>query len=233
MRRGILKTAGAEARGGVRDPYAYARERMVRDHIAKRGVKDQRVLAAMLAAPRHLFVREHLHGQAYADYALPIGEGQTISQPYVVARMTEMLDVGPACSVLEVGTGSGYQTYVLARLARRVYSLERLGALVRQAIARMRELGVENVKIQTFDGTVGWSEVAPFDRILVTAGSPEVPQPLLDQLADGGKLVLPEGSREVQYLVLYEKTSAGLRREVGEAVSFVPLIGRHGWPGEK
>jgi protein-L-isoaspartate(D-aspartate) O-methyltransferase len=135
--------------------------------------------------------------------------------------------------VLEVGTGTGYQTYVLSRLARRVYSLERVGALARKAIARMRDLGVENVKIQTFDGTVGWSEVAPFDRILVTAGSPEVPRPLIDQLADGGKLVLPEGSREIQSLVRYEKTSAGLRREVGEAVSFVPLIGRHGWPGEK
>jgi len=233
MRRNLKRTGPVPFVAPARDPFAFARERMVRDHIEKRGVKDPRVLAAMREAPRHLFVRDHLRSQAYADYALPIGDGQTISQPYVVARMTEMLDVGPEHSVLEIGTGSGYQTYVLARLARRVYSLERLGSLVRQAIARMRELGVENVKIQTFDGTVGWSEVAPFDRILVTAGSPEVPRPLVDQLADGGKLVLPEGSREVQCLVRYEKTSAGLSREIGEAVSFVPLIGRHGWPGEK
>jgi protein-L-isoaspartate(D-aspartate) O-methyltransferase len=191
------------------------------------------VLEALREAPRHLFVREHLRSQAYADYALPIGEDQTISQPYVVARMTEMLDVHADHSVLEIGTGSGYQTLILARLARRVYSLERVGALVRQAIARMRELGVENVKIQTFDGTVGWSDVGPFDRILVTAGAPQVPQPLLDQLREGGKLVLPEGPRDVQQLVLYEKTPEGVRHEVGEAVSFVPLIGRHGWPNGK
>jgi protein-L-isoaspartate(D-aspartate) O-methyltransferase len=212
-----------------RDPYEFARLKMVRDHIAARGVKDERVLAAMREAPRHLFVREHLRGQAYADYALPIGEGQTISQPYVVARMTDLLDVHADHSVLEVGTGSGYQTLILARLARRVYSLERIGALVRQAIARMRELGVGNVKIQTFDGTVGWSEVGPFDRILVTAGSPEVPAPLLDQLKEGGKLVIPEGSRDLQHLVVYEKTDTGMERTVSEAVAFVPLIGRFGW----
>ena len=217
----------------AKDPYEYARQRMVRDHIAARGVRDPRVLEAMREAPRHLFVREHLRTQAYADYALPIGEDQTISQPYVVARMTEMLDVHADHSVLEIGTGSGYQTLILARLARRVYSLERIDALVKQAIARMRELGVENVKIQTFDGTVGWSDVGPFDRILITAGAPQVPQPLLDQLATGGKLVLPEGPRDIQQLVLYEKTSEGIRHEVGEAVSFVPLIGRHGWPNGK
>ena len=213
----------------AKDAYAYARRKMVRDHIEARGVKDPRVLEAMRRAPRHLFVRDHLRGQAYADYALPIGEQQTISQPYVVARMTEMLDLDPGHSVLEIGTGSGYQTLILALLARRVYSLERIGALVRQAIVRMRELEVKNVKVQTFDGTVGWSDVGPFDRIMVTAGAPEVPKPLLDQLVVGGKLVVPEGSRDMQRLVLYERTPKGIDRQLGEAVSFVPLIGRFGW----
>ena len=211
------------------DGYEFARRKMIRDHIAGRGVRDRRVLDAMNWAPRHHFVRDHMKSQAYSDFALPIGEEQTISQPYVVARMTEMLDVQSDHSVLEIGTGSGYQTLILTRLAQRVYSLERIGVLVRQAIARMRDLGVENVKIQTFDGTVGWSDVGPFDRILVTAGSPDVPQPLLDQLKVGGKLVIPEGDRDTQELVLYEKDENGVRRHVGEAVSFVPLIGRFGW----
>ena len=209
------------------------REAMVRDQIAARGIRDPRVLAAMRAVPRHRFVRDHLQSQAYGDHALPIGSGQTISQPYIVARMTEMLEVGPEHSVLEIGTGSGYQTAVLAHLARRVYSLERKDELVRLAIARMRELGLDNVKVQTFDGTVGWSEFAPFDRILITAGSPRVPPPLLDQLAAPGRLVVPEGTRMAQRLVLYRKGVKGnVRREEGEAVVFVPLVGRHGWQEE-
>jgi protein-L-isoaspartate(D-aspartate) O-methyltransferase len=211
---------------------AYRRERMVREHIAARGVADERVLKAMREVPRHLFVRDHLRAQAYGDHALPIEGGQTISQPYVVARMSELLDVQPQHSVLEIGTGSGYQTAVLARLARVVYSLERVPELARQAIVRMRELGLGNVKIQIFDGTVGWSEVGPFDRILVTAGAPKAPQPLLDQLAADGKLLVPEGDRDVQRLVLYSKNARGaVRRRAGEEVSFVPLLGRHGWPG--
>lgn len=214
----------------ARDPYEFERHRMVRDHIAARGVRDPRVLEVMREAPRHLFVSEHLRAQAYADYALPIGCGQTISQPYVVARMTEMLDLSPEHSVLEIGTGSGYQTLILARLARRVYSLERIGELARQAIARLRDLGLDNVKIQPFDGTVGWSDVGPFDRILVTAAAPRVPQPLVDQLRTGGKLVVPEGSRGAQRLMRYHKTAEGLHRLSGEDVAFVPLIGRHGWP---
>lgn len=214
------------------DSYAYQRERMVRDHIAARGVADPRVLEAMRAVPRHLFVREHLRRQAYGDHALPISLGQTISQPYVVARMSELLEVAREHSVLEIGTGSGYQTAVLAHLARRVYSLERLAPLAREAIARMRELGLANVKVQIFDGTVGWSEVAPFDRILVTAGAPAVPEPLLAQLAPGGKLLIPEGDRASQRLVLYQKLRRGLRRLEGEAVAFVPLVGRHAWESD-
>ncbi len=205
------------------------RERMV-DLLASRGIRDQRVLQAMRKVPRHLFVKDHLRARAYGDHPLPIGSGQTISQPWVVARMTELSEVGPAHSVLEIGTGSGYQTAVLAHLARRVYSLERVPELAHQAIQRMRDLGLDNVKIQTFDGTVGWSEVAPFDRILVTAGAPKVPEPLLEQLAPGGVLLIPEGTLQVQRLVVYRKSAKGdVRRKAGEDVAFVPLVGRHGW----
>jgi protein-L-isoaspartate(D-aspartate) O-methyltransferase len=205
------------------------RERMVERHIARRGVRDPRVLDALRRVPRHKFVPEHLQAQAYRDSALPIGAEQTISQPYIVARMTELLAVEPHHSVLEIGSGSGYQTAILGLLAGRVYSLERISELARQAIARMRELGLDNVKVQTFDGTVGWSEFAPFDRILVTAGAPAAPQPLLDQLAVGGRMVIPEGDRRSQRLVVYEKLADGVHRHVGEEVAFVPLIGRHGW----
>jgi len=211
------------------DAYDVRRQHMVRRQIAGRGVKDPRVLQAMREIPRHLFVREHLRSQAYEDFALPIEGGQTISQPYVVARMTEMLDLGAGHSVLEIGTGSGYQTLILARLARRVYSMERVAELTKRAIERLRPFQLDNVKIQTFDGTYGWSDVAPFDRILVTAGAPEVPAPYFDQLVEGGKLVIPEGGRDSQRLMLYEKTLDGVRREAGEKVAFVPLIGRHGW----
>jgi protein-L-isoaspartate(D-aspartate) O-methyltransferase len=210
--------------------YAVLRERMVRDLVAARGVHDQRVLEAMRKVPRHLFVRDHLRSQAYGDHALPIGASQTISQPYVVARMTELLELSPQHSVLEIGTGSGYQTALLALLARRVYSLERVAELAQQAIPRMRQMKLENVKIQVFDGTVGWSEWAPYDRILVAAGAPKVPEPLLEQLAPGGSLLIPEGERQTQRLVLYRKSARGeLRRKEGEEVAFVPLLGRHGW----
>jgi protein-L-isoaspartate(D-aspartate) O-methyltransferase len=210
--------------------YAVQRERMVRDLIAARGVKDERVLAALRRIPRHLFVKDHLRSQAYGDHALPIGEGQTISQPYIVARMSELLEVGPEHSVLEIGTGTGYQTAVLAVLARRVYSLERVPELAQAAIPRIRQLGFDNVKIQVFDGTVGWSEWAPYDRILVTAGAPKVPEPLLEQLAPKGTLLVPEGELKTQRLVLYRKSARGeVRRKEGEEVAFVPLLGRHGW----
>ena len=216
------------------DPYATARERLISDLARKKGIRDERVLEAMRRIPRHLFVKTGtLPHLAYADNALSIGEGQTISQPWVVARMTELLEVGPDHSVLEIGTGSGYQTAILALLARRVYSLERVAPLAREAIARMRDMKLDNVKIQIFDGTVGWSDVAPFDRILVTAAAPKVPQPLLDQLAPGGILVIPEGSKNAQRLVVCRKNAAGeVSREEGEPVVFVPLVGRHGWADE-
>jgi protein-L-isoaspartate(D-aspartate) O-methyltransferase len=209
--------------------YTFQREQMVLK-LAEKGIRDPRVLQALRQVPRHRFVREHLWGQAYGDFALPLSSGQTISQPWIVARMSELLAVEPEHKVLEVGTGSGYQTAVLALLARWVFSLERVAALARGAIERMRELSLGNVKIQAFDGTVGWSEVAPFDRILVTAGAPAAPQPLLDQLAPGGRLLLPEGTLEEQRLVLYDKDRFGaFQRQEADGVAFVPLVGRFGW----
>lgn len=193
------------------------------------GIRDPRVLAALAAVPRHRFVRPHLSAEAYNVRALPIGEAQTISQPSVVARMTELLEVDAEHSVLEIGTGSGYQTAILAELARRVYSLEIVASLAREAIGRIRELGYDNVKIQSFDGTLGLSQAAPFDRILVTAGAPVAPQPLIDQLVLGGRLVIPEGDRASQQLVVYDKRPKSVRRRVGEEVTFVPLVGKHGW----
>ena len=211
------------------DPFRHRRRQMVRKQIEARGVTDPRILRVIAEVPRHLFVREHLRHQAYEDFALPIECGQTISQPFVVARMTELLDVDAEHSVLEIGTGSGYQTLILARLAGRVFSLERIAELARRAIERLRPFQLDNVKIQAFDGTVGWSDVGPFDRIMVTAAAPHVPPPLIDQLSDGGKLVIPEGGRDGQRLILYQKTAEGLGQQAGEKVSFVPLIGRHGW----
>ena len=214
------------------DPYKYSRQRMLDKHIKGRGIVDPRVLDVMSQVPRHIFVRQNLRSQAYGDHALPTEQGQTISQPYIVARMTELLDVRAEHSVLEIGTGSGYQTIVLAYLARVVYSMERIPELARKAIERVRLFQLDNVKIQAFDGTVGWSDVAPFDRILVTAGAPGAPPPLVDQLKEGGRMVIPEGNREQQVLAVYEKTRRGLERSEIEHVAFVPLIGRHGWRPE-
>ena len=212
----------------MRDGYAYQRERMIGD-LERRGIRDARVLQALRGVPRHLFVRDQFLAKAYGNYPLPIGAAQTLSQPYIVARMTELLAVGAAHRVLEIGTGSGYQTAILAKLARWVYSMERIPALARAAIQRMRDLELDNVKIQTFDGTVGWAKAAPFDRILVAAGAPAVPAPLLEQLAPDGLLLIPEGTREGQRLVRYHRGARRIDREEGEAVGFVPLIGRHGW----
>ncbi len=209
---------------------SFQRRAMLRK-LGERGIRDTRVLEAMGEVPREHFVKSHLQRQAYEDFALPIGNEQTISQPWIVARMTELLRLEQRHSVLEIGTGSGYQTAVLARLAQWVYSLERVPELASRAIRRLRDLGVENVKVQSFDGSIGWSARAPFDRILVTAAAPKAPSPLLDQLAVGGRMIVPEGERERQRLVVYRKLRQGMRREVGEPVSFVPLTGRHGWGG--
>jgi len=218
----------------VASEFAYQRRRMVRRLEKEFGVRDARVLAAMGKVPRHRFVRPHLRSQAYSLHALPIGEAQTISQPSVVARMTELLAVEPEHGVLEIGTGSGYQTAILGELARRVFSLEIVPGLAREAISRLRDLGYDNVKVQAFDGTLGLAQAAPYDRILVAAGAPAAPRPLLAQLAPGGRLVIPEGGRDVQQLVVYDydKLAQTVRRRVGEEVRFVPLVGRHGWDKE-
>ena len=210
--------------------YRVQRDQMVRDLKRRYRIVDPHVLRAMSEVPRHLFVQEHLVRQAYSDFALPIGSEQTISQPFVVARMSEYLSPDPGSSVLEIGTGSGYQTAILATLARVVYSIERVAHLARTATEKIRQLGFSNVTIQVFDGTVGYTQAAPYDRILVTAGAPHVPSALLQQLAPGGRLVIPEGDQREQRLVVYDKSSAGdVTRTLGESVAFVPLVGRDGW----
>jgi protein-L-isoaspartate(D-aspartate) O-methyltransferase len=209
------------------------RARMVEDQLVSRGITDERVLAAMRAVPRHLFVGPGLEDSAYGDHALPIGEGQTISQPYMVALMTQELSLAGTEKVLEVGTGSGYQTAVLARLAERVFSIERVAALARRAGETLESLGVANVIVQVGDGTIGLSEFAPYDRIMVTAGAPEVPQSLLDQLGDPGIMVIPVGGQGFQELKVIRKRAGEVSvRDAGGCV-FVPLLGREGWGGAR
>ncbi|HUK92129.1 MAG TPA: protein-L-isoaspartate(D-aspartate) O-methyltransferase [Blastocatellia bacterium] len=200
------------------------------DMLRQRGIKDERVLAVMSEIPRELFVPEALAGKAHGDHPLPIGDMQTISQPYMVARMTELLEIGADSSVLEIGAGSGYQTAVLSALAGRVYSIERIPSLSRMAMANIRKIGCYNATVKSFDGTVGWSDYAPYDGILVAAGGPAIPEPLTAQLAVGGKLVIPVGDAEEQALVRVTKTETGLVREDFGRCSFVKLIGRHAWP---
>jgi protein-L-isoaspartate(D-aspartate) O-methyltransferase len=202
----------------------------LRDHY---GICDPRVLEALQEVPRHLFVPEALQGRAYGDHALPINANQTISQPYIVARMTELLEADKSSRVLEIGAGSGYQTAVLARVAGQVYSIERIPDLAREAQARIRQLGIYNATVKCFDGTLGWSAHAPYDAILVAAGGPEVPEPLLAQLKIGGRLVIPVGaSRESQRLVRVIRTEEGYQHEEHGSCAFVPLIGRYGWSNE-
>ena len=206
-----------------------ARLKMVEEQIIQRGIKDPRVIAAMKKVPRHLFVEEALQSQAYNDHPLPIGEKQTISQPYMVALMTEALQLKGKDKVLEIGAGSGYQTAILAEMAEKVFSIERIRSLAIKARQLLYELGYYNTEIKIFDGTFGWSEEAPFDAIIVTAGAPEIPQPLLDQLAIGGRLVIPIGDAYVQDLIRVTKTEQGLKKEDLGGCRFVKLIGRYGW----
>ena len=199
----------------------------LRDHYH---IRDERVLAAMRSVPRHAFVPEALQGRAYGDHALPISGSQTISQPYIVARMTELLESDGDSRVLEIGAGSGYQTAVLAKVAGQVYSIERIADLAREAQRRIRELNIYNATVKCFDGTLGWAANAPYDAILVAAGGPTVPQPLVAQLKVGGRLVVPVGqTRESQRLIRVIKTETGSKQEDHGACAFVPLIGQHGW----
>ncbi len=209
-----------------------ARLKMVEEQIVSRGIKDPRVIAAMKKVPRHLFVEEALQSQAYNDHPLPIGEKQTISQPYMVAIMTEALQLKEKEKVLEIGAGSGYQTAILAELAEKVFSIERIRSLAIKARQLLYELGYFNVEIKIFDGTHGWVEETPFDAIIVTAGAPDIPQPLLDQLAMDGRLVIPVGDAYVQDLMRVTKTKEGIKKEDLGGCRFVKLIGKYGWETE-
>lgn len=206
------------------------RQRMVerlRDHYK---IADERVLAVMQELQRDHFVPEAIKSQAYNDNALPISSGQTISQPYIVARMTELLELKGDEKVLEIGAGSGYQTAVLASLARKVFAIERLDSLANEAKQRLQMLGFRNVTLKSADGTVGWNAYMPYDAILVAAGGPEIPEPLVAQLKIGGKLVLPVGEdRKTQMLIRVTRQEVGYKQENFGPCAFVPLIGEHGW----
>lgn len=211
------------------DLYRLARERMVETQIKARGIKDERVLKAMLKVPRHLFVEEALRDQAYGDFPLPIGEGQTISQPYIVALMTESLELKGNERVLEIGTGSGYQTAILAELVLWVYTVERFSTLLSKAKKILTELGYKNISFKLDDGTLGWGEASPFDAIIVTAASPQIPPPLIEQLAEGGRIVIPVGDEFSQTLINGIKRGGQLHTKSLEPVRFVKLVGAYGF----
>jgi protein-L-isoaspartate(D-aspartate) O-methyltransferase len=199
------------------------------NHLRAKGISDERVLEAFRKAPRHLFVDGVMQAKAYEDDALPIGSGQTISQPYVVALMTQALELDKDDKILEIGTGSGFQAAILAQFSRRVYTIERHNALGDAARKRLREMGYENIVFKVGDGSRGWSQHAPFDRIIVTAGAPAVPQTLLGQLADGGVMVIPTGDRARQVLEVYHKSGGQTTKQEMGGVVFVPLVGEQGW----
>ena len=218
-----------------RGDYRLARQQMIERQLIARGIKAPRVIEVMGEVPRHLFVEEALAHRAYSDHPLPIGEKQTISQPYIVALMTEALELEGRERVLEIGTGSGYQAAVLSNLCYRVYSLERIMPLLKRARDLLAELGYRNVICRLSDGTLGWPEQAPFDAIMVTAGAPDVPLPLLDQLAPGGRMVVPVGEdRMTQTMVKLVKGPTGRvsRTNLG-GCRFVDLVGQHGFPGQE
>ncbi len=215
----------------VEDTLSRDRLRMVSEQLVPRGIRDERLLAAMREIPRHRFVPASLLHQAYADAPLPIGEGQTISQPFIVAEMTQLLSLSGDEKVLEVGTGSGYQAAILARLARQVVTIERVASLAERARMVLEELGVENVVFRVGDGTMGSPGDAPFDRIIVTAASPDVPAPLFEQLAEGGIMVIPVGGRWEQDLWVVTKEAGAVRKEWKGGCRFVPLLGQWGFAG--
>jgi protein-L-isoaspartate(D-aspartate) O-methyltransferase len=214
----------------ITDEMTLQRLAMVETLREKYDIKDERVQEAMSMIPRHLFIPAAIKSQAYKDNALPISGGQTISQPFIVARMTELLELDGSEKVLEIGAGSGYQTAVLASLARKVFAIERLPNLAAEAETKLLSMGFRNVVVKTADGTEGWDAYKPYDAILVAAGGPDVPLPLVEQLSIGGRLVIPVGDdQKKQNLVRITRTQNGERRENFGAVAFVPLIGEHGW----
>jgi len=207
-----------------------SRRRLV-ETLREKGIADLSVLRAFEQTPRHLFVPTGVRHRAYEDSALPIGNGQTISQPSIHARYLEILRLTGREKVLEVGTGSGYQTVLLAHLAAQVFSIERIAPLMQSARENIARAGVRNVSLLTGDGTLGWREYAPYDAILVSAGSPTIPQPLVDQLAEGGRMLIPLGGQDVQTLVVLTRKQGNIVREDNLPVRFVPLLGQHGWQG--
>ncbi len=209
--------------------YKKLQERMVKDQLIRRGIRDKKVLAAFYKVRREKFVSSELRRQAYEDFPLPIGEGQTISQPYMVALMTQSLELKGHEKVLEIGTGSGYQTAILAELSQEVYSVERIKSLAQKAQRLLKRLGYNNIKIFSGDGTLGWKECSPYDRILVTAGAREVPLSLIEQLKEKGIMVIPIGNLYSQDLKVIKKKKDGIRSVTVEKCVFVPLIGKYGW----
>ena len=209
--------------------YERQREEMVKQQIAARGITDANVLAAFRKVPRHLFVSEALRDQAYGDYPLPIGEQQTISQPYIVAEMTQALELNKDDRVLEIGTGSGYQAAILAEIVYRVYTIERIRALYVQTRSLLDKLKYHSIVMRCTDGTSGWHDEGPFDAIMVTAGAPDVPEKLLDQLVEGGRMVVPVGNQHSQELIKLTKDQNGIHRSNLGGCRFVKLIGAHGW----
>jgi protein-L-isoaspartate(D-aspartate) O-methyltransferase len=212
-------------------PRADERIRMVESQIAARGIHDRRVLAAMKEVPRHLFVPPPYDKSAYEDCPLPIGNGQTISQPYIVALMTELLMPQQTDIILEIGTGCGYQAAVLASLVSRVFSIERISEVAELARANLRNVGCRNVEVIVGDGTLGFPQKAPYDGVIITAATPTIPKPLIGQLAEGGRLVAPVGGRDIQELIKIRKTDGSISEENHGGVRFVPLIGECGWSG--
>jgi protein-L-isoaspartate(D-aspartate) O-methyltransferase len=200
--------------------------------LREKGIRDLSVLRAFEMTPRHAFVPTGLRHRAYEDAPLPIGNGQTISQPWVHARYLELLHLTGKERVLEIGTGSGYQTVLLAHLVAQVFSIERIPALMQQARENIQRAGVKNVSVLLGDGTIGWREYAPYDAILVSAGAPSIPRPLLDQLAEGGRLLIPVGDREEQKLIVAERKNGQIEIQDIAPVRFVPLLGSHGWSGD-
>jgi len=216
------------ARGN--DAFGMVRDRMVEEQLARRGIRDPRVLTAMRLTARHLFVEEALWPRAYGDHPLPIGQGQTISQPYMVALMTQTLEVEPEDRILEIGTGSGYQAAILSMLAAKVFTIERHGALARRAREAFDALDIHNIAIRIGDGSIGWSSYAPYNGIIVTAASPDVPGPLLEQLSpEGGRLVIPVGGQSFQQLRVITRHGEKYDTRDDVGCTFVPLVGRHGW----
>lgn len=215
----------------VRDHYGTAREKMVREQLLNRDIKDERTIAAMLEVPRHLFVDDAMGARSYGDHPLPIGAGQTISQPYIVAYMTQALQLQDHEVVLEIGTGSGYQAAVLSRLCQKVYTVERINSLLAGARKVFDRLRYYNIRSKLDDGTLGWPDHGPYDAIIVTAGGPDIPEPLIEQLADRGRLVMPIGNQDVQELKLLTKKEDEVEVETLTRVRFVDLVGEHGWRG--